>query len=668
MESDIAISLNNITKSFTVEAEDLTKTKTIFNKYPTTKFENRVLDGINLQIKKGEILGVVGLNGSGKSTLLSILARIMEPDSGTIVTNGKVASILELGMGFHSDLSGRENIYIKGEMYGFSRKELNRRIDSIIDFSGLRQFIDAPLRTYSTGMQGRLAFAIMVNVDAEIMLLDEIMSTGDPSFSMKAELLFKRQLKNGKTVVFASQSATQIEQFCTRAIWINKGKIVADGPAKTVCAKFQESILDSIEMIVDFANSGVPDAQYKLAQCYKDGIKIEKNMELYEEWLAKAAIQGHTQAQVQYADILISNKNEEKIDEAKALYLSAAKQGNNEARLKISTLFNDKKSLGDIQELRSIMLQLAQVGHPINKLHYGVLMLNTAWNDDDRREAFSWIKKSVNEGNVEAMHYLGAMYLDGIGVKQDVELAIGYLEKAAECNLMDSIRLLTDLYTKGRAIAKNDEKAYYYCLKGAKLGNVRMQFQVATMYHDGIGTDVNLEEANRWFTIYSNSQLVNCQLIAADQLKQFSIDTDATPESLLKKAAATYNLRAINSLLSLYKNAHNTIPNIEDIRNLALLSAQWPGRSQLELADMYYRGVFFEQNYEEAAKIYLRLKSECDPIVDYRLHLMYEHGLGIEQDPNLAQYYLERSANRGYLEAQSELKKKMANAPSNAGA
>jgi len=183
MAEENALEIRNIRKTFTTRA-DTNHEGRVFKR--TQKVTRNVLDDISLLIKKGEIFGIIGRNGSGKSTLLKMISRIMKPDSGTIEINGRVASILELGMGFHPDLSGRENIYIKGAMYGFTKQQIDDKLDDIIRYSELEDYIDLPIRVYSSGMTSRLAFAIMINVDADIMILDEVLSTGDLSFSKKS--------------------------------------------------------------------------------------------------------------------------------------------------------------------------------------------------------------------------------------------------------------------------------------------------------------------------------------------------------------------------------------------------------------------------------------------------------------------------------------------------
>lgn len=656
MDSSLAIELKSICKAFKVEVENKEKEKTALNRNPTKTVEHVVLDHLDLQVKKGELLGIIGLNGSGKSTLLSIMARIMEPDSGTIETNGKVSSILELGMGFHPDLSGRENIYIKGEMYGYSKKQMDEKVDEIIDFAGIREYIDNPLRTYSSGMSGRLAFSVMVHVDAEVMLLDEIMSTGDPSFTTKADNLFKKQLKSGRTVVFASQNTSQIEQLCTRVIWIQKGKIVADGPAKSVCAMFQNAINESIDIIVDFANNGVADSQYKLALMYRDGLKVEKDQELYRFWLNKAASQGHAQAQVVYADLLINSSLPQEQSDAISFYQSAALKGNPEARMKLSIISGNSNTTKDRDEIRNIFRQLAEKGHPYNKYQFAMLMMQTAWTQEDRKEAFTWMKTCADEGNPDAMLQLANMYRDGNGTVKDTKQYIKYLESSADYGNFWAIKGLAEIYLTGKIVMKDDKKAFDYYLKGALQGNGGMQYQIAVMYRDGIGIEKNIAESEKWFAIFSNSILANYQIMAADQLKLFDIDTNATPEELLVKAASVYNLRAINTLGNMYRGDSVLPANKEKAREYYLMAAQWPGNTRIALADMYYKGLVFEQDFVKSASLYEKLTYICDANIDYRLYHMYHNGLGFKKNEEKALIYLKRSASRGNLDARLVLK------------
>jgi len=196
--------------------------------------EHWVLNGISFQVKQGEAVGLVGENGCGKSTTLKMLTRILYPDAGTIEVKGRVSSLIELGAGFHPDLSGRENIYTNASIFGLSRKEIDSRLEEIIAFSELEKFIDDPVRTYSSGMYMRLAFAVAINVDADVLLIDEILAVGDAAFQAKCFRKLKEIKGRGTTIVIVSHALGQIEQICERSIWIDEGLIRMEGSPRDV--------------------------------------------------------------------------------------------------------------------------------------------------------------------------------------------------------------------------------------------------------------------------------------------------------------------------------------------------------------------------------------------------------------------------------------------------
>ena len=199
---------------------------------------HQVLKNINLTIKKGETVALIGINGSGKSTLLKLMTKIIYPTKGEIKSNGKLTSLLELGAGFHPDFTGRENIYFNASIFGLTAKEIDNRVQEIIDFSELGEFIEAPVRTYSSGMYMRLAFSVAINVDADILLIDEILTVGDQHFQEKC---FKKleELKNsGKTIVIVSHSLDSVKKLCNRAIWLYDGRVRKDGDTEEVISEY----------------------------------------------------------------------------------------------------------------------------------------------------------------------------------------------------------------------------------------------------------------------------------------------------------------------------------------------------------------------------------------------------------------------------------------------
>jgi ABC-type polysaccharide/polyol phosphate transport system ATPase subunit len=235
MKPENAIEVHNITKRFKVYLDKGRTLKELLLFSKRRKYEEReVLKGISFEVKKGEAIGLIGHNGCGKSTTLKLLTKIMYPDSGTIEMKGRVSSLIELGAGFHPDMSGRQNIYTNASIFGLTRKEIDDRLNDIIAFSELEEFIDNPVRTYSSGMYMRLAFSVAINVDADILLIDEILAVGDANFQAKCFNKLREIKANGATIVIVSHSLGQIEQICERSIWIHDGLIRCEGPAREV--------------------------------------------------------------------------------------------------------------------------------------------------------------------------------------------------------------------------------------------------------------------------------------------------------------------------------------------------------------------------------------------------------------------------------------------------
>lgn len=240
MENHSCIEVKNVTKYFKIykDKSKTLKAKMLF--WNRSKFERRVvLQDICLEIKKGESVALIGVNGSGKSTLLKLMTKIIYPSSGKIETHGKLTSLLELGAGFHSDFSGRENIYFNAAVFGLTRKQIEARIDSIIEFSELGELIDSPVRIYSSGQYMRLAFSIAINVDAEILLIDEILAVGDMHFQEKCFNHLMKLKESGKTIVIVSHSLGQLEKICGRGVWIHNGKVQVDSDIKTVIEEYK---------------------------------------------------------------------------------------------------------------------------------------------------------------------------------------------------------------------------------------------------------------------------------------------------------------------------------------------------------------------------------------------------------------------------------------------
>lgn len=240
MGQEYAIEVQDVYKSFKVyyDKSNQLREKVLFHN--RNRFEVReILKGISFQVKKGEAIGLIGKNGCGKSTTLKMLTRILKPNAGTIKMNGRVSSLIELGAGFHPDMTGRENIYINASIFGIKKKEVDERLERIIRFSELEDFIDNPVRTYSSGMYMRLAFSVAINVDADILLIDEILAVGDQAFQEKCFQKLKALKDEGTTIVIVSHSLDQIEKICDRCVWIEKGVIKEIGETNKICKEYK---------------------------------------------------------------------------------------------------------------------------------------------------------------------------------------------------------------------------------------------------------------------------------------------------------------------------------------------------------------------------------------------------------------------------------------------
>lgn len=237
---EVAIKVNHVYKNFTVyyDRANTLKERLLFLTRNKRKEKREVLNDINIEVKKGEAVALIGVNGSGKSTLLKLMTKIIYPNKGTLETYGKLTSLLELGAGFHPDFSGRENIYFNASIFGLTKKEIDNRLDQIIEFSELQEFIDNPVRTYSSGMYMRLAFSVAINVDAEILLIDEILSVGDQHFQEKCFAKMRELKEEGKTMVFVTHSMESVRELCDRAIWLYEGKVKMDGNTDEVIKEY----------------------------------------------------------------------------------------------------------------------------------------------------------------------------------------------------------------------------------------------------------------------------------------------------------------------------------------------------------------------------------------------------------------------------------------------
>ena len=242
MDKDIAISFKNVTKTYKLYKSDKQRFLGLFFRKRIQHKKVVALNKVSFTVKKGESMGFVGRNGAGKSTILKLITGVTYPSSGKITVNGQVAALLEVTAGFDPEMTGRENIYLRGYILGLTRQQIQDMEDEIIEFAEIGEYIDQPVRTYSTGMKARLGFSINVNINADIFIIDEVLSVGDEKFKEKCLARVKNIIQSGVTVLFVSHQAEAVKSFCDRAIFLHKGTVKASGDVDKVIEKYRESI------------------------------------------------------------------------------------------------------------------------------------------------------------------------------------------------------------------------------------------------------------------------------------------------------------------------------------------------------------------------------------------------------------------------------------------
>ncbi len=245
--SDTTVKVDNVYMMFNLSRNketrlkeyviDMIKGKLFFDEY-------WALENVSFELKRGESMGLVGNNGAGKSTLLRLVAGIMEPTHGTVYTNGSIAPLIALGGGFNVNLTARENIYLNGAMHGHTTQFMKKRFDDIISFAELEDFVDVPIKNFSSGMTARLGFAIATSVNADIVIADEVLAAGDARFRKKCQARLANLMKEGTTVLFVSHSLNQVVNMCQKAIWLQNGRVVQSGAAKDVCLAYKNYIIE----------------------------------------------------------------------------------------------------------------------------------------------------------------------------------------------------------------------------------------------------------------------------------------------------------------------------------------------------------------------------------------------------------------------------------------
>jgi ABC-type polysaccharide/polyol phosphate transport system ATPase subunit len=242
--SDLALEVVHVTKTFRLHREKTNSIKALVAGRGRTKYDEfTALNDVTFNVSEGEVFGVIGENGSGKSTLLKCMAGILQPNSGSVRVHKRMSALLELGAGFHPELSGRDNVFLNAAILGMSRRDIAGRFDAIVDFSGLASFIDAPVKTYSSGMYVRLAFAVAINVDPRLLIIDEILAVGDVSFQQRCLEKFVDFRNEGRTIILVTHAMSTVKDMCDRAIWLTHGVITGEGDPSDLVEAYTESML-----------------------------------------------------------------------------------------------------------------------------------------------------------------------------------------------------------------------------------------------------------------------------------------------------------------------------------------------------------------------------------------------------------------------------------------
>ncbi len=610
----------------------------------------QVIKSLDLDVRKGECLGIIGRNGSGKSTLLKLVSRIIYPDSGTIDIQGNVASILELGMGFHPDLSGRENIYIKSSMFGFSKKETDSMIDGIIEFSELGEQIDDPLRTYSSGMVGRLAFSVLINVKCDIMIVDEILSVGDVGFQEKCAALFEKLKKAGKTILFASNVGGSVESMCDRAVWIENGAVRESGAPEEVCFHYARCLVDSPDMVRASAEAGDAVSQNRLGTMFRDGIGLAKDPEAAEAWFRKASSLGSVDAMVNLADMLDAAG---KAEEARGLYSKAASRGNQYAGLRLG-------ASGAFSECVSVLENLASEGSARASAALWDVYSKGAAVRQDRSAAVQWMAVAAERGDVQSMLMLGLAYRDGSGVGKDPEKAVQWLSSAAECGNARARNELVSMYRKGMGVDRDMKAAIGWLERSASAGDASAMFQLGTIFRDGTGVDPDQVASGRWMSMFSASSGAIAEFALADILLKSYRSEKERSEAFrwMERAASHGSVQAMFQLATMYRDGTGAPADSTRAAELfATASEHGHVQSILELGLMNLRGNGVSRDVGKAFDLISRAAGYGNATARYQLGILYRDGIGTDGDPEKARRLFSQAAEAGSRDAVLALSK-----------
>lgn len=286
--SEVAISIENISKVYKLYDKPMDRLKESLGFTKSKKYkEHFALHDVSFKVNKGETVGIIGTNGAGKSTILKIITGVLNPTSGNVNVKGRISALLELGAGFNMEYSGLENVYLNGSMIGFSREEIDKKLDDILNFADIGDFIHQPVKTYSSGMFVRLAFAVAINIEPEILIVDEALSVGDVFFQAKCYKKFEEFKKMGKTILFVSHDLGSISKYCDRVVLLNKGRKEAEGRPKEMVDLYKKLLISDTDGIAETEKVAASTAHIQSGSNWKDYMLINPDVQEYGDGRAK---------------------------------------------------------------------------------------------------------------------------------------------------------------------------------------------------------------------------------------------------------------------------------------------------------------------------------------------------------------------------------------------
>lgn len=458
MKAENAIEVRDITKDFKVFVDkgNTIKERALFRN--RRKYEYRkVLRGISFDVKKGEAVGLIGHNGCGKSTTLKLLTKIIYPNSGSIEIKGRVSSLIELGAGFHPDLSGRENIYINASIFGLGKKEIDSRLDDIIAFSELEDFIDNPVRTYSSGMYMRLAFSVAINVDADVLLIDEILAVGDANFQAKCFNKLREIKAKGCTIVIVSHAMGQIEQICDRTIWIHEGVIREQGKPRVVHPMYLDYMGQKREEIAEkeaarlAAKEAKERAEREAAQAAQQAAEAaeqEAAQRAAQEEAARQAAAQEAAAQAAAAEAQQAAAAQASEALAEQPQEQPKRWGNGKARItKIELFDKDGKKKSVFKTGTDITIKLHY--DVMEKVEDAIIGIGVFRSDGmycygtntriDKLEEFNLEKSGVAELQLKDVMLLPGLYTLDFAIECDLNIPVDYFREAVSIEFYSMI-------------------------------------------------------------------------------------------------------------------------------------------------------------------------------------------------------------------------------------